>query len=51
MSDKSYKYPHGLSFFEVTVILLLWIIAVKGIFNVDGNKRAYLHRLEKELFK
>ena len=49
MSDKSYKYPHGLSWFEVTVIRLLWVIAVKGLFNIDGNKRAYLHRLEKEL--
>ena len=51
MSDKSYRYPHGLSWFEVTVIRLLWVIAVKGVFNVDGNKRAYLRRLEKELFE
>lgn len=51
MSDKSYRYPHGLSWFEVTVIRLLWVIAVKVIFNIDGNKRTYLRRLEKEIFE
>ena len=49
MSDESYRYPHGLSWFEVTVLRLLWIIAIKWIFHVDGSKKAYLRRLEKEL--
>lgn len=51
MSDKSYRYPHGVSWFELTVLRLLWIIAIKRVFECDGNKRAYLHRLEKELFE
>lgn len=48
MRDKNYRYPH--SWFELTVLRLLWIIAIKRVFECDGNKRAYLRRLEKELF-
>ena len=37
--------------FRMTVLRLLFLIATQSIFGIDGNKRAYLHRLEEELFK
>lgn len=37
--------------FRMTVLRLLFLIATQSIFGIDGNKRAYLHRLEKELFE
>lgn len=36
--------------YRMTVLRLLFLIATQSMFGVDGNKRAYLHRLEKELF-
>ena len=35
--------------YRMTVLRLLFLIVIKSIFGIDGNKRAYLHRLEKEL--
>jgi len=37
--------------YRMTVLRLLFLLVTQSIFGVDGNKRAYLHRLEKELFK
>lgn len=48
MSEKSYKYPKGLDYFEINVLKLLWIIATKD--KVKLEDALYLKKLEKELF-
>lgn len=35
--------------YELTVLKLLYLIAKQNWNNYDGNERAYLHRLKKEL--
>lgn len=47
-NDKNIKYIWG---YRMTVLRLLFLITTQSIFGIDGNKRAYLHRLEKELFE
>ncbi|MBO5180139.1 MAG: hypothetical protein J6B87_07345 [Clostridia bacterium] len=47
-TDKNINYIWG---YRMTVLRLLFLIATSSIFGIDGNKRAYLHRLEKELFE
>lgn len=47
-TDKNIKYIWG---YRMTVLRLLFLIATQSIFGIDGNKRAYLYRLEKELFE
>lgn len=37
MRDKSYKYPHGLSWFELTVLHLLWVIMSKELCNCEED--------------
>lgn len=46
MTEKLYD---GLTYDE-TILRLLFLIAVQKFSNYDGNERAYLYRLEKELF-
>ena len=37
--------------FRMTLLRLLFIIATKRLMEIDGNQRAYLHRLKKGLFE
>lgn len=50
-TDKEVKDVIGVWGYRMTVLRLLFLITTKSIFGIDGNKRAYLHRLEKELFE
>ena len=50
MSDKSYKYPYGLSFFEITVIRLLIILCLKNkSYGFSEETNHYLRKLKKEV--
>lgn len=52
MTDDEFKYIGKGIFknkFELTVLRLLWCIAVKDIKHFE-QRRGYLSRLEKELF-
>ena len=46
MTEKRYD---GLTYDE-TILRLLFLIAKQKFGNYDGNQRAYMRRLEKELF-
>ena len=45
-----YDNNRDCNYFELTLIRLLYILVMSRIGIVDGNKRAYLHRLGSNLF-
>ena len=54
MTDNEFKYIGDGLFknkFELTVLRLLWIIAVRHSADRFNDKSTYLHRLEKDLFE
>ncbi|MBP3225698.1 MAG: hypothetical protein J6M08_02110 [Methanobrevibacter sp.] len=48
MSDEEIKDIWG---YRITVLRLLFLLVTQSIFGIDGSKRAYLYKLEKELFE
>lgn len=45
-----YNDNRDCNYWEITIVRLLYILVMSRIGVVDGNKRAYMHRLKEELF-
>lgn len=45
-----YDINRNCNYFELTLIRLIYILVMSRIGVIDGNKRAYLHRLGETLF-
>ena len=45
-----YDDNRNCNYWELTIVRLLYILIMSRIGVVDGNERAYMHRLKEELF-